>query len=174
MKLISQLFGDRQMIANATGCSSIYSASIPSTPYTKNEKGQGPCFNRSNLFASLVEELSVRGLLRVFCRADTEIIGGTWNGHVNTYTVIDRARVFLYDQVYADFFDTPGAFDDRLMKIKSKEIVYLGSEFESLNKRMAEDRRVIWRMRQILDMHRAKEWKKEQIFKILADFGKKD
>ena len=102
---------------------------------------------------------------------DTEIIGGTWNGHVDTYTVIDRARVFLFDQVYADFFGTPGAFDDRLMKIKSKEIVYLGSEFESLNKRMVEDRRVIWRMRQILDMHRAKEWKKEQIFKILADFG---
>ena len=105
---------------------------------------------------------------------DTEIIGGTWNGHVDTYTVIDRARVFLFDQVYADFFGTPGAFDDRLMKIKSKEIVYLGSEFESLNKRMAEDRRVIWRMRRVLDMHRAKEWKKEQIFKILADFGKRD
>ncbi len=79
VKLISQLFGDRQMIArsakgrlpskNATGCSSIYSASIPSTPYTKNEKGQGPCFNRSNLFASLVEELSLRGLLRVLCKA---------------------------------------------------------------------------------------------------------
>ena len=40
VKLISQLFGDREMIANATGCSSIYSASIPSTPYCKNEKGQ--------------------------------------------------------------------------------------------------------------------------------------
>ena len=53
---------------------------------------------------------------------DTEIIGGTWNGHVDTYTVIDRVRVFLYDQVYADFFGTPGAFDDRLMKIKSKEL----------------------------------------------------
>ena len=105
---------------------------------------------------------------------DTEIIGGTWNGHVDTYTVIDRARVFLYDQVYADFFGTPGAFDDRLMKIKSKEIVYLSSEFESLNKRMAEDRRVIWRMRRVLDMHRAKEWKKEQIYKMLADFGKHD
>ena len=36
VKLISQLFGDREMIANATGCSSIYSASIPSTPYCKN------------------------------------------------------------------------------------------------------------------------------------------
>ena len=47
VKLISQLFGDRQMIANATGCSSIYSASIPSTPYTTNAKGQGPAFDNS-------------------------------------------------------------------------------------------------------------------------------
>lgn len=105
---------------------------------------------------------------------DTEIIGGTWNGHVDTYTVMDRARVFLYDQVYADFFGTPGAFDDRLMKIKSKEVVFLDSEFESLDRRIAEDRRVIWRMRRVLDMHRAKEWKKEQIYKILADFEEQD
>ena len=54
VKLISQLFGDRQMIANATGCSSIYSASVPSTPYTKNEKGQGPVFNNS-LFEDFCE-----------------------------------------------------------------------------------------------------------------------
>ena len=54
VKLLSQLFGDRQMIANATGCSSIYSASIPSTPYTTNEKGQGPAFNNS-LFEDFCE-----------------------------------------------------------------------------------------------------------------------
>ena len=47
VKLISQLFGDREMIANATGCSSIYSASIPSTPYCTNDKGQGPAFDNS-------------------------------------------------------------------------------------------------------------------------------
>ena len=54
VKLISQLFGDREMIANATGCSSIYSASIPSTPYTKNAKGQGPAFDNS-LFEDFCE-----------------------------------------------------------------------------------------------------------------------
>ena len=54
MKLVSQLFGDREMIANATGCSSIYSASIPSSPYTKNEKGQGPAFDNS-LFEDFCE-----------------------------------------------------------------------------------------------------------------------
>ena len=86
---------------------------------------------------------------------DTEIIGGTWNGRVETYTVIDRARVFLYDKVYSDFYGTPGGFDERLMKIKSKEIVYLDSEFECFNKRMADDRHVIWRMHRVLDTHRA-------------------
>ncbi len=54
VKLISQLYGDREMVANATGCSSIYSASIPSTPYTTNEKGQGPSFNNS-LFEDFCE-----------------------------------------------------------------------------------------------------------------------
>ena len=54
VKLISQLFGDREIIANATGCSSIYSASIPSTQYTKNEKGQGPAFDNS-LFEDFCE-----------------------------------------------------------------------------------------------------------------------
>lgn len=54
VKLISQLFGDREMIANATGCSSIYSASVPSMPYCKNEKGQGPAFNNS-LFEDFCE-----------------------------------------------------------------------------------------------------------------------
>ena len=52
--LVSQLFGDRQMIANATGCSSIYSGSIPSTPYTTNEKGQGPAWANS-LFEDFCE-----------------------------------------------------------------------------------------------------------------------
>ena len=54
VKLISQLFGDRQMVANATGCSSIYSASVPSTPYTVNEKGHGPAWANS-LFEDFCE-----------------------------------------------------------------------------------------------------------------------
>ena len=54
VKLISQLFGDREIVANATGCSSIYSGSIPSTPYTKNEKGQGPAWANS-LFEDFCE-----------------------------------------------------------------------------------------------------------------------
>ena len=54
VKLLTQLFGDRQIIANATGCSSIYSGSVPSTPYTTNEKGQGPAWANS-LFEDFCE-----------------------------------------------------------------------------------------------------------------------
>ena len=54
VKLISQLFGDREMVANATGCSSIYSGSVPSTPYTTNEKGHGPAWANS-LFEDFCE-----------------------------------------------------------------------------------------------------------------------
>ena len=54
VKLITQLFGDREIVANATGCSSIYSGSIPSTPYTTNEKGQGPAWANS-LFEDFCE-----------------------------------------------------------------------------------------------------------------------
>ncbi len=46
-KLITQLFGDRMMIANATGCSSIWGGSAPSTPYTKNKEGHGPAWANS-------------------------------------------------------------------------------------------------------------------------------
>ncbi len=46
-KLLTQLFGDRMMIANATGCSSIWGASAPAMPYTVNEKGHGPAWGNS-------------------------------------------------------------------------------------------------------------------------------
>ncbi|MGN1227226.1 MAG: 2-oxoacid:acceptor oxidoreductase family protein, partial [Christensenellales bacterium] len=47
IKLLTQLFGDNLIIANATGCSSIYGASCPTCPYTTNEQGQGPVFANS-------------------------------------------------------------------------------------------------------------------------------
>lgn len=47
VKLLTQLFGDRMMIANTTGCSSIWGASAPTTPYTTNQFGQGPAWSNS-------------------------------------------------------------------------------------------------------------------------------
>jgi pyruvate-ferredoxin/flavodoxin oxidoreductase len=47
VKLMTQLFGDRMMVANATGCSSIYSGNLPTTPYCTNEEGRGPAWSNS-------------------------------------------------------------------------------------------------------------------------------
>ncbi len=47
VKLVSQLFGDRAIIANATGCSSIYGGNLPTTPWTKNNEGRGPAWSNS-------------------------------------------------------------------------------------------------------------------------------
>ena len=47
IKLLTQLFGDRLLIANATGCSSIYGGNLPPTPYTKNHQGRGPAWSNS-------------------------------------------------------------------------------------------------------------------------------
>jgi pyruvate-ferredoxin/flavodoxin oxidoreductase len=47
LKLISQLFGDRAMIANATGCSSIYGGNLPTTPWAQNSEGKGPAWSNS-------------------------------------------------------------------------------------------------------------------------------
>jgi pyruvate-ferredoxin/flavodoxin oxidoreductase len=47
LKLLSQLFGDRMMVANATGCSSIYGGNLPVTPWSKNDEGRGPAWSNS-------------------------------------------------------------------------------------------------------------------------------
>ena len=47
IKLLTQLFGDRLLIANATGCSSIYGGNLPTTPYTQNAQGRGPTWSNS-------------------------------------------------------------------------------------------------------------------------------
>ena len=83
VKLISQLFGDRQMVANATGCSSIYSGSIPSTPYTTNEKGQGPAWANS-LFEDFCEFGLGMALANKKMRARIEALLGECMANENT------------------------------------------------------------------------------------------
>jgi pyruvate-ferredoxin/flavodoxin oxidoreductase len=47
LKIVSQLFGDRMMVANATGCSSIYGGNLPTTPWARNDEGRGPAWSNS-------------------------------------------------------------------------------------------------------------------------------
>ena len=81
-KLITQLFGDRMYIANATGCSSIWGNSSPSTPYTVNAKGQGPAWDNS-LFEDNAEfgygMLLAQRALRDGLKAEVETVAASEN-----------------------------------------------------------------------------------------------
>ncbi len=94
VKLITQLFGDREIVANATGCSSIYSGSVPSTPYTTDENGRGPAWANS-LFEDFCEfglgmtianeklrarlDVAVRGLLECpTCSDEIKALATQW------------------------------------------------------------------------------------------------
>jgi len=114
IKLVTQLFGDRMVIANATGCSSIYGGNLPSTPYTTNKDGYGPAWSNS-----LFEDNAEFGLgFRVTIDKQQE-----------------QARELLYQMngtidsglkeaiLNADMSDEPGVFEQRERVAKLKEIL---------------------------------------------------
>ena len=99
-KLITQLFGDRMYIANATGCSSIWGNSSPSTPYTVNAKGQGPAWSNSLFednaefgYGMLLAQNAIRGGLKakveaIVANADAPAdVKEAAQGWLDTYSV---------------------------------------------------------------------------------------
>ncbi len=96
-KLITQLFGDRMYIANATGCSSIWGNSSPSTPYTVNQKGQGPAWSNSLFedaaefgYGMLLAQNAIRGGLKtkvedLVANADKEDVKAAAKEWLDTY-----------------------------------------------------------------------------------------
>ncbi len=103
VKLISQLFGDHQMVANATGCTSIYSGSAPSTPYTKNAEGHGVAWANSlfednaeyglgmnigsEVMRDRVERLMKEGLSCDCCSDEMKALFQQWIDNRNNYAV---------------------------------------------------------------------------------------
>ena len=92
VKLVSQLFGDRAIVANATGCSSIYGGNLPTTPWTKNADGRGPAWSNS-LFEDNAEfglgfrvsidkqtEFAREMLLQLADKVGDELVGAILNG----------------------------------------------------------------------------------------------
>ena len=76
IKLLTQLFGDRALIANATGCSSIYGGNLPTTPYTPNAQGRGPAWSNS-----LFEDNAEFGLgMRLARRQASRLRAASWCG----------------------------------------------------------------------------------------------
>jgi pyruvate-ferredoxin/flavodoxin oxidoreductase len=105
IKLLTQLFGDRALIANATGCSSIYGGNLPSTPYTSNTAGRGPSWSNS-LFEDNAEfglgmrlavdkqaEYAAQLLRRLSGRVGDELTGAILTADQSTETRIAAQRV---------------------------------------------------------------------------------
>ena len=112
-KLITQLFGDRMYIANATGCSSIWGNSSPSTPYTVNAKGQGPAWSNS-LFEDNAEfgygMLLAQKAIRKRLKAEVEEIAAS-----------DKASAEVKEacQAYLDTFNCGASNGDATDKLVS-------------------------------------------------------
>ncbi len=114
VKLVSQLFGDRAIIANATGCSSIYGGNLPTTPWAKDENGRGPAWSNS-----LFEDNAEFGLgFRLAIDKQTEAARNLLK-EMNGAIPSD-----LKDEIInADQSDEPGIFEQRNRVEKLKKIL---------------------------------------------------
>jgi len=75
IKLVTQLFGDRMLIANATGCSSIYGGNLPTTPYCKREDGRGPAWSNSLFEDNAEYGLGMRQTVNKLAMQAAELLG---------------------------------------------------------------------------------------------------
>lgn len=113
IKMMTQLFGDRMLVANATGCSSIYGGNLPTTPYTTNKEGRGPAWSNS-----LFEDNAEFGLgYRLAIDKQTE------NARQLVKKLAGEIGEKLADDILgADQSDEPGIFEqrERIKVLKSK------------------------------------------------------
>ena len=126
LKLLSQLFGDRLLVANATGCSSIYGGNLPTTPWTKDENGRGPAWSNSlfednaefglgfRLAADLHLGLARQRLAELRDAVGTELADAILDGRQQTESELgaQRARVDELSRRLAGL-DSPAAADLR-------------------------------------------------------------
>ena len=104
VKLVTQLFGDRMIVANATGCSSIYGGNLPTTPWAKNKEGRGPAWSNS-LFEDNAEfGLGMRLTIDKHNRDGPRAGEGTRSGHrrsslpLRSWTQSRTTKPGIYEQ----------------------------------------------------------------------------
>ncbi|MGR8932633.1 MAG: thiamine pyrophosphate-dependent enzyme, partial [Gammaproteobacteria bacterium] len=118
VKLASQLFGDRMIVANATGCSSIYGGNLPTTPWTKNPDGRGPAWNNS-----LFEDNAEFGLgMRVSIDKQSEFAA-----ELLTSLREQLGADFVDAILQADQSDEPGIYEQR------QRVAELKQRLQSMN-----------------------------------------
>jgi len=135
VKLLSQLFGDRAVIANATGCSSIYGGNLPTTPWARNAAGRGPAWSNS-----LFEDAAEFGLgFRLSIDQQNEFANGLLN-QLTDVLGVDRVRAILE----ADQSNEAGIIAQRervseltgiLRRLSTPESLHLISVIDALIKR---------------------------------------
>lgn len=122
LKLLSQLFGDRLLVANATGCSSIYGGNLPTTPWSKNAEGRGPAWSNSlfednaefglglRLALDKKQEMAMELLLKLEPELDWNLVQALIGANQSEESEIyaQRARVEQLKQVLAGL-DRPEA-----------------------------------------------------------------
>ena len=121
VKLVSQLLGDRMLVANATGCSSIYGGNLPTTPWTKNAQGRGPAWNNS-LFEDNAEfgmGLKVGALERA---AQARALLGRLAGELD-----------LPDGVLAGLLGTIGVTDEKAVAAQRERVALLLARLDRLD-----------------------------------------
>jgi pyruvate-ferredoxin/flavodoxin oxidoreductase len=139
IRLVSQLFGDRMIVANATGCSSIYGANLPTTPWTVNAAGRGPAWNNS-LFEDNAEfglgmrlaldaqtDQARRLVERLAPEIGADLVGGLLGAVQDSEVEIElqRERVGRLRKALAAI-DGPGASDARHLLALTGELVRKG------------------------------------------------
>ncbi len=135
LKLMSQLFGDRAMIANATGCSSIYGGNLPTTPWTKNKEGRGPSWSNS-----LFEDNAEFGFgFRLALDKQQQFAGELLKGmesHIGTELI--QAILGSPQKDEADIFEQRKRVEilkEKIRKIRSPEAAQLMSLADTLVKK---------------------------------------
>ncbi len=139
VKLLTQLYGDRLLIANATGCSSIYGGNLPTTPYCTNEDGRGPAWSNS-LFEDNAEygfghrvaidqhrQQAQDMLAELGSQLDSELVNGLLSGSQDDSAGIamQRGRVVLLREALAKINSAPAHRLDLLADYLVKKAVWL-------------------------------------------------
>ena len=124
VKLVTQFFGDRMMIANATGCSSIYGGNLPSTPYAVNANGQGPAWSNS-----LFEDNAEFGLgFRLAIDKETDLAAG----------LLKRVSATVGDNLVSDLLDNKQETEAEIAK-QRKLVAELNQKLSGVDSDDAKD-----------------------------------
>ncbi|MBK9165799.1 MAG: pyruvate:ferredoxin (flavodoxin) oxidoreductase [Acidobacteria bacterium] len=106
IKVLTQLFGDRLLVANATGCSSIFGGNLPTTPWASDLKGRGPAWSNS-----LFEDNAEFGLgMRVTADKQLEM----------AHRLLDRLRADLGDEVVDDLINSPQSVESEIERQRTR------------------------------------------------------